>query len=32
VRRLADLAYGQDARQRLDVYLPATPGMIAPCW
>lgn len=26
VRRLADVAYGQDARQRLDVYLPATLG------
>lgn len=26
VRKLADVAYGQDARQRLDVYLPATLG------
>lgn len=26
VRRLADLPYGRDARQRLDVYLPATAG------
>lgn len=26
VRRLADLAYGHDVRQRLDVYLPATAG------
>jgi acetyl esterase/lipase len=30
VRKLADLAYGPDGRQRLDVYLPASGGQARP--
>ena len=28
VRRIADVAYGPDARQRFDVYMPATPPLL----